>query len=288
MSERPARMAESMTTTRREIARRAVLVLIAAAFGASAYAQTTQQEFKPEVGQPGKDVVWVPTPEVLVEKMLDLARVTAQDVVVDLGSGDGRNVIAAARRGARARGVEFNPDMVALSKRNAAAAGVADKAIFIEGDMFAAEFSDATVLALFLLPDNLRTLRPKFAALKPGTRIVANTFGIDGWEADATETLEGDCASWCKALLYIVPATVRGTWRLPQGTLTLQQQFQKVFGTLRLGERVGPIDQGLMRGDELMFIHEGRRYTGRVSGDKIDGTVTSAGGTETWTATRAN
>ena len=152
-----------------------------------------QESFQPEVGQPGKDVVWVPTPAATVDKMLDLAKVTPQDYVVDLGSGDGRNVIAAAKRGATALGVEYNPDMVALSQRAAAKEGVSDKATFVEGDMFAADFSKATVLALFLLPDNMRTLRPKFLALKPGTRIVANTFGIDEWEPDARETASGDC-----------------------------------------------------------------------------------------------
>jgi hypothetical protein len=197
-------------------------------------------------------------------------------------------VIAAARRGARARGVEFNPDMVALSRRNAEARGVSDRATFVEGDMFAADFSDATVLALFLLPDNLRTLAPKFLTLKPGTRIVANTFGIDGWEPAETETLEGECAAWCKALLYIVPATVQGTWRLSDGTLTVQQQVQKLLGSMRAGGAVGPIENGVVRGYDVSFLHNGRQYTGRVSGDRIEGTVVSDGQTEQWTATRAN
>jgi SAM-dependent methyltransferase len=165
-----------------------------------------QPPYVPEVGQQGKDVIWVPTPPELVEKMLDMAKVTAEDYVVDLGSGDGRNVIAAAKRGARARGVEFNPEMVALSERLAKEAGVSEKATFVQGDMFEADFSDATVLALFLLPDNLRRLEPKIRALKPGTRIVLNTFGIPGWEPDVSERIEGNCASWCTALLYTVPA----------------------------------------------------------------------------------
>ena len=128
--------------------------------------------FEPTPGQAGKDVVWVPTPPELVEKMLDMAKVTPQDIVMDLGSGDGRNVIAAAKRGARAIGFEFNPDMVALSRRLAQEAGVPDRATFVEGDMFEADISKATVLALFLLPSNLDKLAPKFLALKPGTRIV--------------------------------------------------------------------------------------------------------------------
>ena len=159
----------------------------------------------PYVGQPGKDVVWVPTPYVLVEKMLDMARVTSKDFVMDLGSGDGRNVIAAAKRGARALGVEYDNELFELALKNAKEAGVADRARFIKGDMFEADISSATVLALFLLPDNLQKLRPKFERqLKPGTRIVTNGFPIDGWDAKETGTAQGDCGSWCTAYLYIV------------------------------------------------------------------------------------
>jgi SAM-dependent methyltransferase len=265
--------------------------LLALCFGGlsvvSAYAQVAE-EFQPTVGQPGKDVVWVPTPAALVEKMLDLAKVTPQDVVVDLGSGDGRNIIAAAKRGARARGVEYNPDMVALSRRTAEKEGVAARATFVEGDMFAADFSDATVLALFLLPDNMRTLLPKFLALKPGTRIVANTFGFDDWDPDSTETIAGECGSWCNALLWIVPAEARGTWRLPDGTLTLRQDYQKLFGTLRLGDREAPIENGRMYGDQITFSSAGARYTGRVDGKRMQGTAESGGQTRDWTATREN
>ena len=178
---------------------------LAAAQTTAAQAPPPQGAFEPKVGQAGKDVVWVPSPESTVEKMLDVAKVTAQDFVVDLGSGDGRNVIAAAKRGAKALGVEYNPDMVELSKRNAAKAGVADRASFVQGDMYAAEFSQATVLALFLLPANLQQLEPKFRALRPGTRIVVNSFGVPGWTPDETETITGDCQSWCTAMLYRVP-----------------------------------------------------------------------------------
>jgi ubiquinone/menaquinone biosynthesis C-methylase UbiE len=164
-----------------------------------------QEPFKPQVGQKGKDVVWVPTSPALVEKMLDLAKVTADDFVMDLGSGDGRMVIAAAKRGARAVGVEFDPNMVTLSRQLATEAGVADKATFVEGDMFEADISKATVLALFLLPDNLRRLEPKFRDLQPGTRIVVNTFGIPDWNPDATEEITENCTSWCTAMLYHVP-----------------------------------------------------------------------------------
>jgi SAM-dependent methyltransferase len=181
------------------------VALICAIWAVPTIAAAQQPPYVPEVGQQGKDVIWVPTPPELVEKMLDMAKVTPADYVIDLGSGDGRNVIAAARRGARALGVEFNPEMVALSERLAKEAGVTEKATFVQGDMFEADFSDATVLALFLLPDNLRRLEPKIRALKPGTRIVLNTFGIPGWEPDVSERIEGNCESWCTALLYTVP-----------------------------------------------------------------------------------
>ena len=170
------------------------------------HASASAQDFKPQVGQPGKDVVWVPTSPELVEKMLDLAKVTADDFVVDLGSGDGRMVIAAAKRGARAMGVEFNPEMVKLARQNAVEAGVGDRATFVEGDMYEADISKATVLALFLLPENLRRLEPKFLALPAGTRIVVNTFAIPEWKPEATETITENCTSWCTAILYRVPA----------------------------------------------------------------------------------
>ena len=242
-----------------------------------------QSTYEPKVGQAGKDVVWVPSPETTVEKMLDVAKVTPQDFVVDLGSGDGRNVIAAAKRGAKALGVEFNPDMVELSKRNAQKAGVADRASFVQGDMYEAEFSQATVLALFLLPENLRKLTPKFAALKPGTRIVANTFGIEGWTADESMTIEGDCVSWCTVLLYYVPAKVDGAWQTPRGALTLKQEFQTISGTLG----AAPIENTKIKGDLLSFSAGGAEYSGRVNGNTITGTVKSGSNESSWTATRA-
>jgi SAM-dependent methyltransferase len=168
--------------------------------------QPRQQTYVPEVGQEGKDVIWVPSPPEVIERMLDVAKVTSADFVVDLGSGDGRMVIAAAKRGARALGVEFNPDMVELSRRLATEAGVADKATFVQGDMYEADFSKATVLALFLLPRNLEQLRPKMQALAPGSRIVLNTFSVPGWNPDFTERIPGQCASWCTLHLYVVPA----------------------------------------------------------------------------------
>jgi SAM-dependent methyltransferase len=253
-----------------------VKVSLAVALLALATAASAQEKpFEPVVGQAGKDVVWVPTPPELVEKMLDMAKVTPQDVVMDLGSGDGRNIIAAAKRGAVAIGVEFNPDMVALSNRLAKAAGVADKARFIEGDMYTADISKATVMALFLLPDNLRKMTDRFMALRPGSRLVLNTFAIPDWEADETETIQGDCSSWCTSLLYYVPAKVAGTWKTPQGELTLTQAFQKVSGTMMAGGQSVSVS-GKLRGDEITLSTGGKELKGRVVGDRIEGADFSA------------
>ena len=246
----------------------------------------TKEPYEPIEGQAGKDVVWVPTPLVLVEKMLDMARVTPRDFVMDLGSGDGRNIIAAAKRGARALGVEYNPDMVELSRRNAAREGIADKTQFVQGDMYEADISQATVLALFLLTENLNRLAPKFLALKPGSRIVVNGFEIDDWKFDETGRAEGDCMSWCTAYLYIVPARVEGTWRLPQGgRLKLEQKFQELTGTLTAGGTSTPITNGRLRGEQIRFTVGGTEYTGRVDGDTMSGDLKGSA-TGAWTATR--
>ena len=256
---------------------------LAAIAASAALAQAPKVEYEPFVGQDGKDVVWVPTPNVLVEKMLDMARVTPQDYVIDLGSGDGRNVIAAARRGAQALGVEYNQDMVDYAKRAADKEGVADKATFVQGDMYEADISRATVMALFLLTENLRRLTPKFLDLDPGTRIVANTFGIEGWAAEETHKVEGDCEFWCVILLYVVPAKVAGTWRLAQGELTIEQNFQMISGTLSAAGITTPIAHGRLRGDRIEFTAGGADYTGRVIGGTMQGDVKGAGA---WTATR--
>jgi SAM-dependent methyltransferase len=263
---------------------RSCAVLIAV-IAASALGAAQNKEFVPTVGQPGPDVVWVPTPEPRVEKMLDLAGVTPQDFVVDLGSGDGRNVIAAAKRGARGLGVEYNPDMVDLSKRNAEKAGVGDKAQFVKGDMYEADFSKANVLALFLLPSNLLQLRSKFLDLRPGSRIVSNTFFIEEWPPDQTISVD-DCTSWCTAILYIVPAKVGGTWRLPQGELTLNQKYQMVTGTLMSQGK--PVEvTGKLNGDEITFAAGGQEFKGKLRGNSLEGTVTTKGGASAaWSATK--
>ena len=152
---------------------------------------------------------------------------------------------------------------------------MADKATFVEGDMYAADISKATVMALFLLPDNLRKLRDKFMDLRPGSRLVLNTFAIPDWEADVSETVQGDCTSWCTSLLYYVPAKVAGTWKMPQGELTLTQSFQNVTGTLTTGGKTVNVT-GKLRGEHITLSAGGTELTGQVSGDRIEGANWSA------------
>ena len=262
-----------------------VVLFLSVTVGASStLAQPAKDDFQPQVGQAGKDVIWVPTPQALVDKMLDMAKVTPKDYVMDLGSGDGRTVITAAKRGAQARGIEYNPDMVELSKRNAAKEGVSDKATFVNSDLFESDFSDATVITLFLLPDINIRLRPKILDMKPGTRVVSNSFTMGEWTADETFTAANGCGSWCTAYLWIVPAKVEGTWQLPQGELALKQNFQMVSGTLRSGNVSTPITNGRLNGDQISFTAGANQYTGRVNGNIMDGNVSSGG---SWKANRA-
>ena len=256
-----------------------LLCLIAA--GVSAQPAKKDKEFEPHVGQEGKDVIWVPTPEGLIAKMLDMAKVTAADTVIDLGSGDGRTVIAAAKRGAKALGIEYNPDMVELSKRNAEKAGVAGKANFMKADLFESDFSQATVITMYLLPTINLKLRPKILDLKPGTRIVSHAFTMDDWQADQTESFDGRTA-----YMWIVPAKVEGSWQLDKGELALTQTFQNVTGTLRGGGNPVPITNGKLRGDQISFSAGNTEYTGRVNGNTIDGTMRGAS-SGPWHATRA-
>lgn len=269
--------------------RQSSLALLFFAFSAGAWAQAqpAQKPFEPFSGQPGKDVVWVPTPQALVDKMLDIAHVTASDYVMDLGSGDGRTVITAAKHGARATGIEYNPEMVELSKRNAEQAGVTGKANFMKADLFESDFSKATVITMFLLPDINLKLRPKILDLKPGTRIVSNTFTMGEWQDDETVTVneKDGCSSYCTAHLWIVPAKVEGTWQIPQGELALKQTFQMVSGTLKSGGNTMAISNGRLRGDQLSFAAGGSQYTGRVNGNTIEGTIKGAG-SGTWSAAR--
>ena len=258
----------------------AILILLA---GCS-YAGQAGQEFQPQVGQEGKHVSWVPTPQELVDKMLDMAKVTEKDYVIDLGSGDGRTVITAAKRGAKALGIEYNPEMVELSKRNAAKEGVGDKASFVKADLFESDLSQAQVITMFLLPDINIRLRPKILNLKPGTRIVSNTFTMGDWSADETATVKDGCASYCTAHLWIVPAKVEGTWRMPQGELALKQTYQVVTGTLKSGNNTTAIAKGKLNGDQITFSAGGTEYSGRVSGNSIEGSSKPG---SSWKATRA-
>ncbi|MEN3355851.1 MAG: hypothetical protein V7640_4009 [Betaproteobacteria bacterium] len=270
------------------LVRRFVIASFVSLFAAAAFGQTQparkDKDFQPSVGQEGKDVVWVPTSQALVNRMLDMAKLTPNDVLYDLGSGDGRTVITAAKRGAKAYGVEYNPNMVALSKRNAQKDGAGDKAQFIHGDIFETDFSKATVITLFLLPELNVKLRPKILDMKPGTRIVSNSFTMGDWQADQTQNVsekEG-CTAYCTAYLWIVPAKAEGKWKLPDGELTLKQTFQNVSGSLGANE----ISKGRLRADQITFTAGNAQYSGKVNGDTITGTVKNGSNGKDFTATR--
>ena len=243
----------------------AVLCLVTLAAGSAALAQPATG-YAPQVGQEGKDVVWVPTPQTLVDRMLDMAKATPADYVIDLGSGDGRTVITAAKRGIKAHGVEYNPEMVDLAKRNAQKEGVADKATFVEGDIFQTDFSQATVLTLFLLTDLNIKLRPTILEMKPGTRVVSNTFMMGDWEPDDRVEAPPGCSSFCKASLWIVPAKVEGTWQMGPSELVLEQKYQAISGRLKTGNVIAPITNGKMSGG-ADCLHC-RRHAVRRHGDR--------------------
>lgn len=256
------------------IARLVTLAVAVTAVTFGVLLEAQQKPFEPQVGQSGKDVVWVPTPDALVQKMLDMAKVTSSDVVMDLGSGDGKTVIAAAKRGARAYGIEYNPDMVALSERRAKEAGVSATATFAKADLFETDLSRATVITMFLLPDINLKLRPKLLDLRPGTRIVSNSFTMGEWEEDERATINENCTSWCTALLWIIPAKVAGRWTVGTETLTLTQEFQKLSGTLG----TTAITNAKMTGDQIAFTAGNRTFRGRVSGSAMQGTITGGPG----------
>ncbi len=248
--------------------------------GKPAAAATAPSPFEPRVGQSGKDVVWVPSPQALVDRMLDMAKLTPKDFLMDLGSGDGITVITAAKRGARAMGIEYEPQMVELSKKNAQAAGMADRATFMKADLFETDLSKADVITMFLLPSINMRLRPTILELKPGTRVVANTFDMEDWEADEQQNAGGNCTSWCTALLWIVPAKVQGVWQTPQGELTLTQHFQFANGTLGGAQ----ITDGRLRGEDFAFSAGGGKFQVKVSGT----TMTGTGPAGAFTATKKN
>ncbi len=252
-------------------------------FALAQTAQPKEEEFVPQSGQAGKDVVWVPTPQALVDKMLDMAKVTASDIVYDLGSGDGRTVITAAKRGATAIGIEYNPKMVELARRNAEKEGMGGKAVFIEGDIFKEDFSKATVLTLFLLPSLNVQLRPTILDMKPGTRVASNSFDMGDWEADVSFNAEGECHSWCRAHYWMVPAKVEGTWKMDGGELAITQKYQNLSGTLKNGNVVAPLMNAKMTGEEIVFTAGGKEYTGKVNGNTMAGTIKDGGA---WKATK--
>ncbi len=269
---------------------------LAAAPGYAQQAPAESKAFVPQSGQPGKDVVWVPTPEAVVDRMLRMARVGKNDYVIDLGSGDGRTVIMAAQKyGARAMGIEYNPDMVALSDRNAEKAGLGGKVKFMKADLFETDFSQATVITMYLLPQINIRLRPKILDMRPGTRVVSHAFNMEDWQPDQTATVEGR-----DAYLWIVPAKVAGQWKLavPAGNgqqawqVTLEQQFQKISGKAQLGDRGFNLTDARLRGPAIQFSFvDGngvkREFSGTARGDKMEGTTQAQGGAPVkWTAAR--
>ena len=264
-----------------------ISVILSAIFtGLSAQEVQVSKTYKPYAGQEGKDVIWVPTPEAQVSTMLDLAMVSSDDFVIDLGSGDGRTVIAAARRGAKSRGIEYDQNMVELSRKNAVKEGVSDKVEFIRGDLFEADLSKASVITMFLLPEINLKLRPSLLELKPGTRIVSNTFQMDEWIADSTVRTEENCQFWCDAYLWIIPAKVGGIWKMADGELILYQKFQKISGIMETGKRTKKISEGKLNGNQITFMANDEKYSGIVDGNSIEGTIISRRNIRIWNAAR--
>jgi len=268
----------------------AAAVLVAAP---AAYAQ--QKDFKPHVGQQGKDVVWVPTPDEVVERMLNMAQTKPEDYVIDLGAGDGKIAIAAAKKfGARSLGVEYNPDMVALGQRNAQGAGVLGKAQIVQGDIFTTDFTQATVLTMYLLPSLNMKLRPQILAMRPGTRVVTHAFNMEDWEPDEASDVDGR-----RVYLWVVPASVAGRWAIDLSgggsekvSLNLDQRFQKIEGTAYLGPVLAGLREPRLSGFRISFAyvdnHGVRRdFSGRVAGGTMEGSFRADGGAEgRWTATK--
>jgi hypothetical protein len=253
-------------------------------------------QFQPQVGQSGKDVIWVPTPDDVVERMLTMAQVTPNDSVWDLGAGDGKIAIMAARKfGARATGIEYNPDMVKHANDNAQKAGVAGsgqgKAVIRHGDIFATDFSSATVITLYLLPALNMKLRPQLLSMRPGTRVVSHSFSMEDWEADEISSVDGR-----RAYFWLVPANVMGGWHLDAGAqkvdISLEQTFQKITGTVTLGPVHGGLRDARLRGSHITFAYLDqtglrRDFSGRVTGGKMEGTFRDEKGAEgKWTATK--
>lgn len=273
----------------------AVAALAAFAIALPAAAQK-DKDYEPHVGQAGKDVIWVPTPDEVVDRMLRMAQVTANDYVVDLGAGDGKIAIAAAKKfGARALGIEYNADMARHAQRNLERAGVAGRARIVQGDIFVSDFSQATVVTMYLLPALNLKLRPQLLAMRPGTRVVSHSFSMDDWEADEISSLDGR-----RAYFWVVPAAVAGAWALQlvgggaaeKLEMTLEQRYQKIDGTVTLGSALGGLREARLRGYLVAFAYVDdkgvrRDFNGRVSGARMEGSFRADNGTEgRWTATK--
>ena len=269
------------------MSRRATLLLVlgfAAALGAQDLPRYGDELYQPRLRQPGKDVMWLPTPDAMIERMLTMAKTTSADVVYDLGAGDGRLPIAAAQTfGAKAVGIEYDRDLAALAQRNAERAGVAGKVTIIQGDIFKEDFTRATVLTLYLLPDLNQQLRPTILTMKPGTRVVSHAWDMGEWEPDALQRL-GDS----EAFLWIVPARVEGRWVVRDaagffsGELSLTQRFQRVGGTLTQRASVQPLLGAYVEADILGFTFVGldggiRSVRARVDGNTFAGSLRFAG-----------
>ena len=252
--------------------------------------------YEPQSGQAGKDVIWVPTPDELVTRMLQLGGVGKNDYVIDLGAGDGKIVIAAAKQfGARGHGIEYNPDMVAHATRRAKEAGVSDRARFEKADIFESDFSNADVITMYLLPTLNLKLRPTLMKLKPGTRLVTHAFTMGGWQPDETSRAGG-----ANAYLWLVPANVSGQWQLsyPQGGKQLsqamtveRQRYQFPEGTVVLGSADTSLRDARVIGDRVRFAFTGtdgvlRTFDGKLNGGRIDGQVSDGHKSEKFSATR--
>jgi SAM-dependent methyltransferase len=264
-------------------------ILAAACLAVAATAAHAQLETfnQPPVGG-GKDVVWVPTPDAAVDRMLSLAKTGPRDLVYDLGSGDGKIAIMAARRfGARAIGVEFDSDMIEQSRAAARKEGVADRVRFVQADIFGYDFGDATVVTLYLLTSLNVKLRPKILDMTPGTRVASHMFRMDEWEPDEHVRVGAS-----DVYLWVVPAKVAGTWVMTRtagaaAELVFDQRFQRISGSVRVAGETLPLTQAVLRGDEIRFAFAGEGgarsvFTGRVAGDRIVGDRSA----EPWSAVR--
>jgi SAM-dependent methyltransferase len=266
-------------------------VVAATLLAALPAAGQTAKPYEPHVGQAGKDVIWVPTPDEVVNRMLRMAQVTKDDLVYDLGAGDGKIAIAAGKLGARSVGIEYNAEMAKHAQANVLKAGVQERTRIMQGDIFVTNFTDATVITLYLLPALNLKLRPQLLAMRPGTRVVSHSFTMDDWEADEISSMDGR-----RAYFWLVPANVQGGWNLDaNGTkseLVFEQKFQKIDGTIGLGHTSGGLRNARLAGPAISFSYVDnsglrRDFTGRVTGGRMEGTFRGENNTEgRWTATK--